>query len=139
MTNMLHSFPDALAYDQRLQDTELAYLFSSEAALRSLAENYVGLPFWAAGSVRRTCRPLLRAAGGCRRRWSCARCGRCRGFAHHAEDGQAGDTLVKVEVRQAVGAGQIELAVVGERRGGDDVDAGRVFTKFFGGHSGSFQ
>ncbi|MCW5238027.1 4-hydroxybenzoate 3-monooxygenase [Verminephrobacter eiseniae] len=45
MTNMLHSFPDALAYDQRLQDTELAYLFSSEAALRSLAENYVGLPF----------------------------------------------------------------------------------------------
>src|SRR6218665_535782 len=45
MTNMLHSFPDGLAYDQRLQDTELAYLFSSEAALRSLAENYVGLPF----------------------------------------------------------------------------------------------
>ena len=32
-------------YDRRMQDTELAYLFSSEAAQRSLAENYVGLPF----------------------------------------------------------------------------------------------
>jgi p-hydroxybenzoate 3-monooxygenase len=29
----------------KLQDTDLAYLFSSEAAQRSLAENYVGLPF----------------------------------------------------------------------------------------------
>lgn len=45
MTTMLHTFPDSLAYDQRLQDTDLAYLFSSEKALGSLAENYVGLPF----------------------------------------------------------------------------------------------
>lgn len=45
MTTMLHSFPDSIEYDQRLQDTDLAYLFSSEAAQRSLAENYVGLPF----------------------------------------------------------------------------------------------
>jgi p-hydroxybenzoate 3-monooxygenase len=45
MTTLLHTFPDAIAYDRRLQDTELAYLFSSEAAMRSLAENYVGLPF----------------------------------------------------------------------------------------------
>ncbi|MCW8175777.1 4-hydroxybenzoate 3-monooxygenase [Verminephrobacter aporrectodeae subsp. tuberculatae] len=45
MTGMLHSFPDAIEYDRKLQDTELAYLFSSEAAQRSLAENYVGLPF----------------------------------------------------------------------------------------------
>jgi len=45
MTMLLHRFPDRLSYDDRLQDTELAYLFSSEAALRSLAENYVGLPF----------------------------------------------------------------------------------------------
>ncbi|WP_417625676.1 4-hydroxybenzoate 3-monooxygenase [Pararhodobacter aggregans] len=45
MTTLLHRFPDSLTYDQRLQDTELAYLFSSEAALSSLAENYVGLPF----------------------------------------------------------------------------------------------
>jgi p-hydroxybenzoate 3-monooxygenase len=45
MTMLLHRFPDRLAYEDRLQDTDIAYLFSSEAALRSLAENYVGLPF----------------------------------------------------------------------------------------------
>lgn len=45
MTTMLHTFPESLAYDQKLQDTDLAYLFSSEKALGSLAENYVGLPF----------------------------------------------------------------------------------------------
>jgi p-hydroxybenzoate 3-monooxygenase len=45
MTMLLHRFPDRLSYDDRLQDTDLAYLFSSEAAQRSLAENYVGLPF----------------------------------------------------------------------------------------------
>jgi p-hydroxybenzoate 3-monooxygenase len=45
MTTMLHTFPDSPAYDQQLQQTELDYLFSSEAAQRSLAENYVGLPF----------------------------------------------------------------------------------------------
>ena len=42
---MLHTFPDNIAYDHKLQDTELAYLFSSERAQGSLAENYVGLPF----------------------------------------------------------------------------------------------
>ena len=45
MTNLLHTFPEHPAYDRRLQDIELAYLFSSEAAQQSLAENYVGLPF----------------------------------------------------------------------------------------------
>jgi p-hydroxybenzoate 3-monooxygenase len=45
MTMMLHTFPDSIEYDKKLQDTDLAYLFSSEAALQSLAENYVGLPF----------------------------------------------------------------------------------------------
>jgi len=45
MTNMLHTYPESLAYDQKLQGTELEYLFSSEKALGSLAENYVGLPF----------------------------------------------------------------------------------------------
>jgi p-hydroxybenzoate 3-monooxygenase len=45
MTTMLHTFPDNIAYDHKLQDTELAYLFSSEKAQGSLAENYVGLPF----------------------------------------------------------------------------------------------
>ena len=42
---MLHTFPDNGGYDQKLQATELAYLFSSERALGTLAENYVGLPF----------------------------------------------------------------------------------------------
>jgi p-hydroxybenzoate 3-monooxygenase len=45
MTTLLHTFPDAIAYERKLQETDLAYLFSSEAAQRSLAENYVGLPF----------------------------------------------------------------------------------------------
>lgn len=45
MTTMLHTFPESISYDRKLQDTELQYLFSSEKALGSLAENYVGLPF----------------------------------------------------------------------------------------------
>ncbi|WP_421704912.1 4-hydroxybenzoate 3-monooxygenase [Aliiroseovarius sp.] len=45
MTTLLHSFPDAIPYDRKLQQTDLEYLFSSEAAMTSLAENYVGLPF----------------------------------------------------------------------------------------------
>ncbi|VAW24596.1 P-hydroxybenzoate hydroxylase [hydrothermal vent metagenome] len=45
MTMLLHRFPQNSGFDNRLQDTDLDYLFSSEAALTSLAENYVGLPF----------------------------------------------------------------------------------------------
>lgn len=45
MTSMLHTFPASIEYDQQLQRVEMEYLFSSEAAQRSLAENYVGLPF----------------------------------------------------------------------------------------------
>jgi p-hydroxybenzoate 3-monooxygenase len=45
MTTMLHTFPASIEYDQKLQEIDLAYLFSSDAAQRSLAENYVGLPF----------------------------------------------------------------------------------------------
>jgi p-hydroxybenzoate 3-monooxygenase len=45
MTMLLHKFPDSSAFDQQLQQTELNYLFSSQKALASLAENYVGLPF----------------------------------------------------------------------------------------------
>jgi p-hydroxybenzoate 3-monooxygenase len=45
LTSLLHRFPDRLSYDDRLQQTEMSYLFSSETALRLLAENYVGLPF----------------------------------------------------------------------------------------------
>jgi p-hydroxybenzoate 3-monooxygenase len=45
MTMLLHRFPENSAFDQRLQETDLSYLFSSPRALGSLAENYVGLPF----------------------------------------------------------------------------------------------
>ncbi|WP_157021464.1 4-hydroxybenzoate 3-monooxygenase [Parasedimentitalea huanghaiensis] len=45
MTNLLHRFPDSEDVDQQLQRTDLDYLFSSDAALASMAENYVGLPY----------------------------------------------------------------------------------------------
>ncbi len=45
MTMLLHTFPDTIPYDVKLQQTDLEYLFSSDSALGSLAENYVGLPF----------------------------------------------------------------------------------------------
>lgn len=45
MTTLLHNFPDNIEYDKKLQQTDMDYLFSSEAAMTSLAENYVGLPF----------------------------------------------------------------------------------------------
>lgn len=45
MTKLLHRSPDHTSYDDRLQETELTYLLSSESAMRVLAENYVGLPF----------------------------------------------------------------------------------------------
>jgi p-hydroxybenzoate 3-monooxygenase len=45
LTTLLHTFPDSSGYDHKLQQAELAYLFSSEQAQASLAENYVGLPY----------------------------------------------------------------------------------------------
>ena len=45
MTTLLHNFPDNSGFDNHLQQTDLEYLFSSEKAQASLAENYVGLPF----------------------------------------------------------------------------------------------
>ncbi len=45
MTMLLHKFPDNSPFDQRMQETDLDYLLSSKAAMASLAENYVGLPF----------------------------------------------------------------------------------------------
>lgn len=45
MTTMLHRFPDQSTFDQRMQETELAYLESSTAAQTALAENYTGLPY----------------------------------------------------------------------------------------------
>jgi p-hydroxybenzoate 3-monooxygenase len=45
MTTMLHRNPADTSFDRHRQLAELDYLTSSEAAMRSLAENYVGLPF----------------------------------------------------------------------------------------------
>ncbi|MFW8635434.1 4-hydroxybenzoate 3-monooxygenase [Cribrihabitans pelagius] len=45
MTNLLHRFPSQSETDLRLQRADLDYLFSSDAAQASLAENYVGLPY----------------------------------------------------------------------------------------------
>ena len=45
MTSLLHRFPDNSPYQNKLQLTELEYLFGSTAAQQALAENYVGLPY----------------------------------------------------------------------------------------------
>ena len=45
MTSMLHRFADSTPFMERLQRSELAYVTSSEAGGRVVAENYVGLPF----------------------------------------------------------------------------------------------
>ncbi len=42
--SLMHRFPDGGAFDARMQEAELAYIVSSEAARRALAENDVGLP-----------------------------------------------------------------------------------------------
>ncbi|MGJ3265698.1 MAG: 4-hydroxybenzoate 3-monooxygenase [Salinarimonas sp.] len=44
MTQMLHTFDDASAFDRRRQRAELDYVTTSRAAMTTLAENYVGLP-----------------------------------------------------------------------------------------------
>jgi p-hydroxybenzoate 3-monooxygenase len=45
MTSMLHRFDTDNAFDQRRQIAELDYVTSSRAAMTTLAENYVGLPW----------------------------------------------------------------------------------------------
>lgn len=45
MTTILHRFPETGPFGQRMQEAELDYLCSSAAAMTSLAENYVGLPY----------------------------------------------------------------------------------------------
>ena len=44
MTQIMHRFPNEQALDRRRQLADLAYLTGSDAAARSLAEQYVGLP-----------------------------------------------------------------------------------------------
>ena len=45
LTMLMHRFPDSAGFGQKMQEAELAYLMSSEAAQTTLAENYTGLPF----------------------------------------------------------------------------------------------
>ena len=45
MTSMLHRFPGATPFDERIQHAELDYVTTSKAPATALAENYVGLPF----------------------------------------------------------------------------------------------
>ena len=44
LTGLMHQFPDADAFAQKMQEAELQYLVHSQALSRALAENYVGLP-----------------------------------------------------------------------------------------------
>ncbi|NSX17443.1 4-hydroxybenzoate 3-monooxygenase [Cupriavidus taiwanensis] len=45
MTNLLHEFPESEPFDKRMQRTDYDYFTSSPAGLKSIAENYVGLPY----------------------------------------------------------------------------------------------
>ncbi|UCO95925.1 4-hydroxybenzoate 3-monooxygenase [Metapseudomonas lalkuanensis] len=49
MTSLLHRFPETDAFGRRMQQTELDYYVGSEAGRRTIAENYVGLPYEAIG------------------------------------------------------------------------------------------
>ena len=44
MTSLMHRFPEAGSFNHKMQLAEMDYLFSSQAAMTVLAENYVGLP-----------------------------------------------------------------------------------------------
>jgi p-hydroxybenzoate 3-monooxygenase len=45
MTNLLHTFPDTIPFEQKALAAELDYVLHSHAGRTTLAENYVGLPF----------------------------------------------------------------------------------------------
>lgn len=44
LTRLMHRFPDSGVFERRMQQAEFDYIAGSEAAQRSIAENYVGLP-----------------------------------------------------------------------------------------------
>ena len=44
-TSLMHKFPEGGEIAQKIQEAEIDYLLGSQAAMTSLAENYVGLPF----------------------------------------------------------------------------------------------
>jgi len=62
MTNLLHRFPEQSGFDLKMQAADLEYLAASEAAQKTLAENYVGLlrsaPISACGAI--SCRSCPR-------------------------------------------------------------------------------
>jgi p-hydroxybenzoate 3-monooxygenase len=45
MTSLLHRFETYSPFEHRVQQGELEYVAGSTAALTTIAENYVGLPF----------------------------------------------------------------------------------------------
>ncbi len=45
MTSMLHTFAEADGFSQRIAQNELEYFVGSEAGRKTIAENYVGLPY----------------------------------------------------------------------------------------------
>ncbi|KFF43434.1 4-hydroxybenzoate 3-monooxygenase [Pseudomonas sp. BRG-100] len=45
MTSMLHEFPQADAFSQRIAESELDYFIHSDAGRKTIAENYVGLAY----------------------------------------------------------------------------------------------
>ncbi|MCA0921960.1 4-hydroxybenzoate 3-monooxygenase [Pseudooceanicola nanhaiensis] len=45
MTSVLHRFPEASEFDQKIQESELLQLEEVESARRTMALNYVGLPY----------------------------------------------------------------------------------------------
>lgn len=44
LSNLMHQFPDHSAFEKKMQRAEFDYLVQSEAASKTIAENYVGLP-----------------------------------------------------------------------------------------------
>jgi p-hydroxybenzoate 3-monooxygenase len=45
MTTLLHRFPQQTEFEQRIQESEIDYIATSQAAQIMVAENYTGLPF----------------------------------------------------------------------------------------------
>jgi p-hydroxybenzoate 3-monooxygenase len=45
MTSTLHHFPERSSFEMKMQRAEFEFLVSSRAAMTTLAENYVGLPY----------------------------------------------------------------------------------------------
>jgi len=45
MTTLLHRFPQQTEFEQRIQESEIDYIATSNAAQSMVAENYTGLPY----------------------------------------------------------------------------------------------